>query len=157
MSSEEFKSLVSNNSNLEEVRDYISSDKGGPNIEHAVLLNTLDSCLALLMQNNLHVSEHVSLIETLREANTELKSLVATSQLRMEQFMQDNVVENETTDDMKALHAMVLKNYAKANVSRNELREQIVVLNERIRVNKADYEVTNRANDLTIDRLRQMV
>jgi|TARA_B110000902_G_C14150078_1_gene529168 hypothetical protein len=156
MSSEEFKSLVSNNSNLEEVRDYISSDKGGPNIEHAVLLNTLDSCLALLMQNNLHVSEHVSLIETLREANAELKSLVATSQSRMEQFMQDNV-ENDTTDDMKALHAMVLENYAKANVSRNELREQIVVLNERIRVNKADYEVTNRANDLTIDRLRQMV
>jgi len=152
---DEFVSLVSNNSNLEEVREYLIS-KGGE-IEHGVLLNTLHSCVTLLVQNNLRVSEHISLINTLREANVELKGLVATSQARLEQFLEDNHEENETTEEMRAMHAMVLQNYEKVNASRDELREEIDVLHERIHMNKKDYEVTLLANIMTIERLRKMV
>jgi len=156
MSGEDFVLLVSNNSNLEEVREYILSDKG-PEIEHGILLNSLNSCLSLLMQNNLHVTEHVNLIDTLREANAELKCLVSTSQDRLEQFMADDNAENATAGEMMNLHAMILKDYEKVNASRDELREQIRILNERIDLNKKDYEVTHRANTLTIERLRRMV
>ena len=147
----DFESLVSQNSNLEEVQAFIRGPEAST-IAPEILLNTLDACVTLLRQNNMHVEEHKNLNDTLQAANVELKGLVAGLQTRLDESVADNTAVAETLAKVTTFHERIQNIHTETQSP--ALREQVSVMEERLSAQKQEHLSEKRSLDLKVKQLR---
>ena len=150
-SEENFESLVSQNSNLEEVQAFIRGPEAST-IAPEILLNTLDACVTLLRQNNMHVEEHKNLIETLQTANAELKGLVSGMQTRLDETVEDNAAVAETLAKVTTFHERIQNIHTETQSP--ALREQVSVMEQRLETQKQEHISEVRSMTLRVQQLR---
>ena len=148
---ENFESLVSQNSNLEEVQSFIRGPEAST-IAPEILLNTLDACVTLLRQNNMHVEEHKNLNETLQTANAELKGLIAGMQTRLDESIADNTAVAETLAKVTTFQERIQR--IQPDTQSPALREQVSVMQERLTAMKQDHLSETHSKDLQLKQLR---
>ena len=147
----EFESLVSKNSNLDEVQSFIRGPESST-IAPEILLNTLDACVTLLRQNNMHVEEHKNLNETLQTANSELKGLVAGLQTRLDESVADNTAVADTLAKVTTFQERIQR--IQPDTQSPALREQVSVMEQRLTTMKQDHVGVIRSKDLQLKQLR---
>ena len=152
-SAENFESLVSQNSNLDEVQAFLRGDEAST-LAPEILLNTLDACVTLLRQNNMHVEEHVNLIETLRAANAELKGLVASTQKRLDSHVEDNSALVDTLSSVAKFHEQMQTEHEQRAGGHEQMMDQVSILNERIERLKETNERDRHSDQAQISQLR---
>ena len=151
--SNEFKSLVSQNSNLDEVQAFLRGGEAST-LAPEILLSTLVSCVSLLRQNNMHVEEHVNLIETLRAANAELKELVASTQARLDSHIEDNSALVNTLSSVAQFHEQMKSEHEQQAGGHEQMMDQVSILNERIERLKETNERDRHSDRVQISQLR---
>ena len=148
-----FESLVSKNSNLKEVQEFIRGPES-KTIAPDILLNTLDACVTLLRQKNMHLDEHQGLIETLQSANAELKGLVASTQARLDEHLEDNSALVNTLAKVTNFQEQITAEHERRGAEQAVSSTKATVLQERIRVLTEDHEQERRNDKFQISQLR---
>ena len=152
-STEGFESLVSKNSNLEEVQEFIRGPES-KTIAPEMLLHTLDACVTLLRQKNMHSDEHENLIATLQSANAELKRLVSSTQARLDEHLEDNSALVATLGKVTNFQEQITAEHERRGAERAANSATVQVLQERIRVLTEDHDQERRNDKFQISQLR---